>query len=111
MRLIDLEPQFLKIESPGLYQHVDSILGAHGIMFLCPICFAKNNGPIGTHSVICWFAKRGVPDDVHPKPGRWNPSGSGYSDLTFIGPGSTSVLLTAGCNAHFFVRGGDIVIC
>ncbi len=84
-----------------------SIELAQGLICLCPVCFLKNDGPVGTHSVICWFQNRGIPDDVFPKPGRWNPSGTGVHDITFVPPGSTSVLLThAGCGWHGFIQNG-----
>jgi hypothetical protein len=108
MRLTDLEPQFLRIENPTTYAHVDDIHQAQGVCFLCPVCFKKNNGPVGTHSIICWFTGRGVPDGLHPVPGRWNAQGTGYHDLTFAGPGAASILLQGGCNAHFFIRNGEI---
>jgi len=54
MKLIDLRPTFLKIESDKVYRMVDEMSGADGIEFLCPVCFTKNNGEIGTHVVICW---------------------------------------------------------
>lgn len=87
---------------------VDSIAEADGVMFLCPKCYIENNGPVGTHSVICWFVGR-VPDDVDPKPGRWTPTGTGLSDLTFVpSDGRTqSVLLTGGCHWHGLVVNGD----
>lgn len=111
MRLTDLEPQFLTVTDERTFHYVDEIGVAHGISFLCPVCFQKNNGPVGTHSMICWFNGRGVPDSINPGPGRWNPSGTGYNDLTFVGPGATSVLLTGGCNAHFHIVNGQINIC
>lgn len=55
---------------------------AQGVLFLCPACFAKNGGPIGTESVLCWFRDRGVPDDALPGPGRWTASGTGFDDLS-----------------------------
>lgn len=86
---------------------VESLAEADGVMFLCPKCFADNKGEVGTHSVICWFVGK-VPDDVCPKPGRWNPSGTGLHDLTFVGHGAVSVLLTGGgCAWHGFVKNGD----
>ncbi len=83
----------------------DEMAGADGIIFLCPKCFERNKGSVGTHSVICWFVGR-VPDDADPKPGRWNPSGTGLDDLTFVGPGAASVLLTSGCAWHGFIKDG-----
>jgi hypothetical protein len=109
MKLTDLEAEFLKIESPTSFRMVDSLAEAHGVSFLCPKCFAANGGPVGTHTVICWFNDRGVPSDLDPKPGRWNPGGTGLHDLTFVGPGAASVLLQSptGCRWHGFVKNGD----
>ena len=105
-RLRDLQATFLKITSSNTYQMIDRLEDAQGVKFLCPLCFAANNGPIGTHAVICWFRDRGVPDDFSPGPGRWNPSGTGLDDLTFVPPGLTSVQLQGGCNWHGYVSGG-----
>ena len=87
---------------------VDALTEADGVWFLCPKCFAANGGAVGTHAVICWFVGS-VPDDVDPKPGRWTPTGTGLNDLTFVPSAgrSHSVLLTGGCEAHFFVTHGD----
>jgi hypothetical protein len=88
------------------FRQVEEMRGAHGVWFLCPKCFAENGGPEGTHAVICWF--RGlVPDDLDPKPGRWNPSGTGLDDLTFVPPGAVSVQLLSGCGWHGFVKNGQ----
>src|ERR1700744_1261741 len=94
----ELEAQFLQYEERDgntYLKKVESLNDAHGIIFLCPKCFVANGGDVGTHSVICWF-KGEVPDHAEPKPGRWNPSGAGYEDLTFVAPGAFSVLLTSG---------------
>jgi hypothetical protein len=108
VRLRELEPTFLRIESEGHYQMVDE-LPADGVQFLCPVCFHTNNGPIGTHSIICWAPH--VPQTEPPIPGRWELVGTSYDDLT-LRAGSSSVLLqTAPCKAHFFVRNGEIVSC
>lgn len=98
-------------EKEGPVEHigvVDAIAEADGLMFLCPKCFVENGGPVGTHSVICWFVGR-VPDEVDPKPGRWTPQGTSMSDLTFVpSAGRTqSVLLTGGCGWHGFVVDGS----
>jgi hypothetical protein len=45
---------------------------------------------------------------MSPTPGRWDFQGTGLQDLTLVA-GSSSVLLTGGCRAHFFVRDGEIV--
>jgi hypothetical protein len=109
VRLLDLEPRFEKIVEPNkLYHGVDSIAEADGVLFLCPKCFVENSGPVGTHSVLCWRPR--VPQTEFPVPGRWEFEGTGLHDLTLVA-GSSSVLLTGGCNAHFFVRQGEIVMC
>jgi len=111
MKLLDLEPQFLKFMGDGSSKHVDTLEEADGIIFLCPVCFQKNKGNVGTHSVLCWFVGK-VPDETVPKPGRWTPRGTGYGDLSFVdSPGySRSVLLTNpdGCHWHGFVTDGEV---
>jgi hypothetical protein len=108
-RLSELDARFLMVDKEDLklMHMVESLAEADGVLFLCPKCFADNNGPIGTHSIICWFRGK-VPDDLNPKPGRWNPSGTGLDDLTFVGPGACSVLLTSGCNWHGHVKDGNV---
>ena len=108
MRLAELEPKFLRRDDDRHFAEVESIGEADGIRFLCPVCFAKNSGPKGTHGVICWSPK--VPQTTSPVPGRWEMHGSGVDDLTLVA-GSSSVLLNGGCGAHFFVRNGEIVGC
>jgi len=111
MKLNELEPHFITYvenEDGIFHPHIDTLAEAHGIMFLCPVCFLKNDGPVGTHSVICWFGGR-VADSVTPGPGRWNPSGTNYDDFSFVGPGAASILLNGDCNAHFFIKEGNIV--
>lgn len=74
---------------------------ANGVRFLCPGCYAKNNGPEGTHVVQVWFA--GVPLDVSPGPGRWEVTGDTLDTLTL----SPSVWLMKSCGWHGWVRGGQ----
>src|SRR5581483_251899 len=108
MRLLDLEPEFLVIETPTSFRLTDDIKGADGVWFLCPKCFAANgNSNIGTHYVICWAPH--VPQTISPRPGRWEMLGTGAANLT-LRAGSSSVLLTGdgGCKAHFFVKNGAI---
>jgi hypothetical protein len=106
--LRELDATFLKFIGDGYIQReIQDINEAQGIIFLCPKCFVENNrSNIGVHSVICWFQNRGVPDSMKPGPGRWNPQGTGIDDLTFVPPGAVSVLLTAGCGWHGFVKNG-----
>lgn len=110
MRLRELEAQFVRREVDGdgteRYVHVATVAEADGVYFICPCCIAKLGSKIGAHSVLCWFVGK-VPDDVDPKPGRWNPSGTTIDDLTFVGPGAASVLLQGGCGWHGFVNNGD----
>lgn len=112
MKLRELEAAFLTIIDERITSFADVPFNeAQGVWFMCPKCYVKNSGPVGTHWVICWFADRGVPDDKFPLPGRWNPSGTCIDDLTFVGPGAASVLLTApeGCGWHGFIRDGEAV--
>jgi hypothetical protein len=108
--LKELEATFLKVlplDSHGRQSWETNVAmaAADGLIFLCPKCFAEHGGPVGTHVVICWFTGR-VPDDLDPRPGRWNPQGTGLDDLTFVGPGAVSVLLTSGCGWHGLVQNG-----
>jgi hypothetical protein len=128
MKLTELEPEFITyketpvdpevfvngVKSPSGVQvshHVVSTLAeSDGIMFLCPKCFAENGGAVGTHAVLCWFEGK-VPDYASPKPGRWNPTGTGFADLSFVpGAKSHSVLLLSGCAWHGFITNGEATI-
>src|SRR5262245_10080975 len=60
---------------------VKKFRNAQGVRFLCPLCFKKNGGPVGTHEVVCWSRSRGVPEDVRPGPGRWRLVGTSIDDL------------------------------
>lgn len=111
LKLTDLDPHFLKCESPGHYDHADEIedLGeAEGLIMLCPACFRSNKGDVGTHSIILW--RPSVPRHIEPGPGRWDFVGTGYHDLT-LKAGSSSVQITGGCRAHFYIRGGKVDFC
>jgi hypothetical protein len=109
-RLKDLEAELLWQLSPTKSFRTDcpTLAEAQGVLFLCPVCFAKNKGSVGTHSVICWFNDRGVLPDVTPGPGRWNPTGTCLDDLSFGPPGAFSVWLNGeGCGWHGFVKNGE----
>lgn len=106
MRLLELNPEFLKRTGDDTFERTASIAEADGLLFLCPVCFRANAGSVGTHSVICWQPK--VPAHITPGPGRWNFEGTGLADLTLVA-GSSSILLSGpGCGAHFFIRNGEI---
>lgn len=110
MKLRDLEPEFLKSIDDTTHRCLpeSAIQDADGIMFLCPVCYLKNGGPVGTHSIICWHPR--VPQKISPTGGRWEMLGTGIDDLT-LKANSSSVLLTGGCNAHFFIQNGTIALC
>lgn len=82
--LLDLEPEWIVDAGPNTRMRSADLTPetAQGVMFLCPVCFLKNGGPIGTHAVLTYFRDRGVPDDARPGPGRWVVSGTGFHDLT-----------------------------
>lgn len=131
MKLADLEPQFVlhevrtetwtrvlgdpstwkpgdpteEVTGPQEYVYVDDLAQAQGIMFLCPKCFAANGGKVSTHSVLCWFRDRGVPDEAKPNPGRWQVGGTGYNDLTLM----PSIKITVGCLWHGNIVGGNVI--
>jgi hypothetical protein len=109
LKLNDLQPEFLKLVDEHSFRRVETLAEADGIKFLCPKCYVEEPaGPVGTHSVICWFEGK-VADHVRPGPGRWNPVGSGFNDLSFVaGAKSNSVLLTCGCQWHGFVTNGEV---
>ena len=110
--LADLEARFLKYLDDKSYGPVKLLREADGVIFLCPVCFTKNNcSNVGVHSVICWFKDK-VPDTLQPGPGRWNPGGTGMYDLTFVPPGMTGVKLTNpdGCGWHGHIRNGEATL-
>lgn len=111
-RFLDLRPKFVRhdVRPDGTYRVPVEMADAQGVQFLCPLCFTKNGGPVGTHSIICWSRSRGIPDDLLPGPGRWLLLGTGLADLTLgPDPGPQSVLLIGpGCGAHFHVTNGQI---
>lgn len=108
MRLQELEPQFRRFsandDGRSVYEHVESLADAQGVLFLCPACFRMNGGPTGTHSVLVWFDGRGVPPEAMPSP-RWRVSGSGYDDLTL----APSIFLQSGCRWHGFITAGQVI--
>jgi hypothetical protein len=103
VKLTDLEPEFIKLESEEAWRCISStlVVDSDGILFKCPKCFTTNN----THIVICW--RTHVPLTIHPKPGRWEFVGHSFYDLS-LKANSSSILLLSGCRAHFFVEHGEI---
>lgn len=140
MRLLDLQPQFLRhaVEPAGselgrtlpdgtiqwggfptdVWYDQDQLAGADGIQFLCPKCFEANGGPIGTHSIHVYFAGSKVPPHLgtnrEGQTVRWSVTkGTGYDDLCL----SPSILLLSGCGWHGFIgaadgsQPGEVVTC
>jgi len=115
VRLTELEPKFLRRLDDTHFQRVDTIAEADGIQFLCPACWIKNNGPVGTHAVICWRPE--VPQSTFPNPGRWTMQGTSFEDLSLVA-GSSSVLIRkteeevkkdgSGDPLHILVTNGEI---
>lgn len=106
-----LEATFVRLaDDSGSFNEDVTFAQAHGVMFLCPKCFAAKGGPVGTHSIICWSRSRGVPERVRPS-GRWKLDGTSLDDLTLNGDavgggGARSVALIGGCAWHGFVTNG-----
>lgn len=109
--------KFLWSPRPERYEHhpVATVAEADQVMFLCPLCFEKNGGSKGTHSVMVTFEGRNVPDEASSrdhtgKPSCWNASGSSIDDLVL----TPSILLDAsrepthGCHWHGFVGSSGI---
>lgn len=97
------------------FRHVATVAEADQIMFLCPLCFDRNGGSKGTHSVLVTFAGRNIPEgagsrDSTGQPSRWNASGTNLADLVL----TPSILLGAGqppergCHWHGFVGSNGI---
>jgi hypothetical protein len=116
MRLTDLEPQFMKRLSDTEFLYVDSIAEADILKFLCPACWTKNKGPIGTHAIMC--PSPSVPKSTLPNMGRWNLVGTGFQDLSLVA-GSSSILVkateaerAAGIAEHWhgFIRNGEVTL-
>lgn len=106
MKLTELDPQFITYRDTRWLHHVDTAAEAQGIIFLCPACFAKNAGPVGTHAIEVSFNNRGVSPgqgshNSQGQPSRWNVSGTGYADLTL----TPSILIDCW---HGFVTNGEV---
>lgn len=111
MRFIDLHPQFVQLTRTSdpcarwPFHPVGTLAEADGVMFLCPVHFEKNGGASGTHSVICWFKNRDIPDELTPGPGRWEADcgEGGLATLTL----TPSVDLGNG-DWHGFIKNGEV---
>ena len=107
--LRELEAKWIRHIDDRVSEYVDDFELATGIEFLCPVCFRRNGGPVGTHITRCWFAERGVPPDQAPGPGRWLPSPAATFDtLTFVNPGQRSI--RSGSHWHGYVKAGRVEV-
>lgn len=104
MKLTDLEPEWTKWISDKESRRVNTMAEADGLWFLCPVCIEANNGPIGTHMVLCWQPQ--VPLTTSPAPGRWTMTGTSFEDLT-LHP-SVHLAGKGGCGWHGFVKNGEV---
>lgn len=90
------------------FRRVETLAEADGIWFLCPLCFAKNGGAVGTHSVAVPFpnAPNGAyiqgPNGTWPK---WQVVGGTTLDDLQLSP---SILLLSGCGWHGFVGSSGV---
>jgi hypothetical protein len=107
----DSGDKFMWGPNPQRYQFHDvaTVAEADHVMFLCPLCFEKNGGEVGTHSVMVTFAGRNVPDEAGSrgkdgKPTRWSASGTSIDDLVL----TPSIQLNGGCAWHGFVGSSGI---
>lgn len=109
--------KFMWSPRPYRYEHhyVVTVAEADAVTFLCPACFARNGGPVGTHAVLVTFADRVVPDeagsrDADGRPSRWRATGTTIDDLVL----TPSILLDAkrkpgeGCHWHGFVGSSGV---
>jgi hypothetical protein len=122
MRLLDLEPKFLRwaLETApaslgrklpdgttqwggfdsDTFHCAASLQEADGIEFDCPLC--------SDHRLHVYFQGRNVPPhlgkDSAGNTARWSASGTGFEDLTL----QPSILVKYPCGWHGFVTNGEI---
>ena len=131
MKLVELEPVFVRFETrvetwtrcigsdwkhgdpvehvtgPREYSiRVSTLAEAQGIRFLCPACFTKNGGPVGTHGVEVAFHEREVLPNQGSHgsdggPSRWHVAGDSFDNLTL------TPSIDGGC-WHGYVTHGEI---
>ena len=87
---------------------VESLTEADGISFLCPGCFTRNGGAVGTHRINVFFEGRGAPPHIGLNSSgvtsRWDVMGNDFLDLTL----HPSIHVRSGCGWHGFVKHGMI---
>ena len=122
MKLTDLEPQFVRYERryvDGVWgdylPHANSISEAQGVLFLCPSCFVRNGGAVGTHLIEVSFAGPGVQDHQGSRnrkgaPSRWDVTGTAYTVSHSVSPDQSPDCAPAepACAGwHGYVTNGD----
>lgn len=127
MKLRDLEAQFLKArwcteQTPQVawtgpfwaYRKVDTLDMADGIRFLCPACWQKNSGPVGTHVVMVGFINcppKAYSLDFDGNHVAWHAHGTGYDDLVLtpsINLDDPRYIEVGGCRWHGFVGSNGV---
>lgn len=97
------------------FEDVETLAEADQVQFLCPACFAKNGGSVGTHGVFVSFQGHNIPDEAglrnsEGKPSRWSASGTNLDDLVLtpsIAIGVSNPDIKA-CRWHGFVGSSGI---
>ena len=110
MRLADLRPAWL-VAADTTFRHdfarqrPAQVIGLH---HLCPKCWMTNGGETGTHGIH--FLTPDAPATMRPLPGRWVLEGDDFGELTAIGATSDSILVEGGCEAHYFLKDGEVTL-
>lgn len=115
LRLTTLEPKFIRYETreQGEYKVTVPLPEAQGLFLLCPVCFTKNNGPVGTHGIDVTFRDRGAADHQgsHNRagvPSRWAVSGDSFENLTLQPSIDISEPDGSGCGWHGHITNGEV---
>ena len=116
--LRELEAYFTKYEDKDKYHHVDTLAEADGVWLLCPACFVKNHGSVGTHMIMVGFVGRCPPgsytQDGNGNDTRWTVSGTGLDDLQCLPSINLDVYpqrpkLPNDCVWHGFIGAGGVL--
>jgi hypothetical protein len=108
--LRELQGHFVRM-LPGkrqTWRETKSIKNADGLSYLCPVCFHRNKGSVGTEHILNWFLERGVPASFTPGPGRWAFKGTSLDDITFIGTENHSYSVAIIEHWHGYVENGTV---
>jgi hypothetical protein len=103
MRLSVLEAELVTLIEPTGWKAAEDVASASGLIMLCPGCFEKNGGAVGTHSALLWFRARAVPTHLQPGPGRWYATGTSIENLSL----TPSVVIGDPACWHGWIRAGE----